>query len=242
MNLEKELTQNMSHPDLRPRKNVFARAIGVLAEPGSTFEDIVKNPDFVMPVVFIILAGALGLVPVLHTFRTMPELIPSDVPMPPQSVTIGITLITAIISQLIWWPLRALIFSGIGALIGSRVDFKKSLAISGYLYVTSVLSGIITAIVIITTGNAVVLGLGMTLSPGQLATPWGVVLSSINVFSLIYIILSSIALAKLWNVKISKAATITIIMWILVIAVSAGSAHLGSKMTQFQVDVGVGPN
>ena len=229
----------MSHPNPKPRKNLFARAIGVLADPGPTFEDIVRNPDFVVPVVFIVLAGALGLVPVIHTFKTMPELIPSDVPMPSQSVTIGITLITAIISQLIWWPLRALIFSGIGAFIGSKVDFKKSLAISGYLNVTLVLSGLITAIVIITTGNAVVLGLGMTLSPSQLATPWGVVLSSMNIFSLMYLILSSIALAKLWNVKISKAATITIVMWALVVALSAGSAHLTSKMTGLQVQVGV---
>ncbi len=232
----------MSNPDSPRDKSLLARAVGVLADPEPTFQDIVKSPDYVVPIVFIVLAGALGLVPVAHTLKAMPELIPSGMPMPPKSFTIGITLITSIVGQFIVWPLRALIFSGIGAIIGSRVDFRKSLAVSGYLNVTLVISGIITAIVIATTGHAVVLGLGMTLSPQQMTTAWGVVLSNINVFSLIYIALSSVALAKLWNVKISKAASITIIMWILVIAVSAGSAHLGSKLTQFQVNVGVGPN
>jgi len=232
----------MSHPDSPRNKTLFARAVGVLGDPGPTFQDIVNSPDYVVPVVFIILVGALSLVPVAHALKTMPDLIPSGVPMPPKSVTIGITLITSIVGQFIVWPLRALIFSGIGAITGSKVDFRKSLAVSGYLNVTLVISGIITAIVIATTGQAVVLGLGMTLSPQQLTTAWGVVLSNINMFSLIYIALSSVALAKLWNVKISKAAFITIVMWILVIAVSAGSAHLGSKLTQFQVNVGVSPN
>ncbi len=232
----------MSQQPPQPRKSLLVRAVGVLADSGPTFEDIVKSPDSVIPVVFIALIGALSLVPVLHTIKTMPELIPQGVSMPPPSVTLGITLVTSLVAQLIWWPIRALIFSGIGALIGSRVDFKKSLAVSGYLNVTSVISGAITAIVIMTTGNATVLGLGMTLSPSRLATAWGVVLSSINIFSLIYIVLSSIALAKLWNVKASKAAAITIIMWALVIAASAGSAHLSSKITGMQVRVNTGIN
>ena len=232
----------MSHPDSPRDKSLLARAVGVLADPGPTFEEIVKSPDYVMPVIFIILAGLLGLVSVAHTLKTLPELVPSGVPMPSKSVTIGITLITFVVGQFIVWPLRALIFSGIGAMIGSRVDFRKSLAVSGYLNVTLVISGIVTAIVIAATGQPVVLGLGMTLPPQQLTTAWGVVLSNINVFSLIYLALSSVALAKLWDVRLSKAASITIIMWILVIAVSAGSAHLGSKLTQFQVNVGVGPH
>jgi hypothetical protein len=240
--MEKELSVIMSHPDSPRDKTLFARAVGVLADPGPTFEDIVKSPDYVIPVIFIILAGLLGLVPVVHAFKTMPELIPSGVPTPPASVGVGIALITSIVGQFIVWPLRALIFSGIGAMIGSRVDFRKSLAVSGYLNVTLVISGIITAIVIATTGQAVVLGLGMALSSHQLATAWGVVLSNINVFSLIYIGLSSVALAKLWNVKIPRAALITIMLWILVLAVSAGSAHLGAKLAQFQVGVSVGPN
>lgn len=232
----------MSQSNSPRNKSLFARAIGVLADPGPTFEDIVNSPDFVIPVLFILLAGVLGLVPVLHTLETMPELIPSGTPMPAKSVTVGITLFSSIISQLIWWPVRALIFGGIGAFLGSKVDFRKSLAISGYLNVTLVISGIITAIVIATTGHAVVLGLGMTLSPEQLATPWGVVLSNVNVFSLMYIALSSVALHKLWDVKISKAASITIIMWILVIALSAGGAYLGSKltgMTGLQIETGL---
>lgn len=232
----------MSHPNSPRNKSLLARAVGVLADPGPTFEDIIESPDSIIPVLFIILAGALSLVPVLHTLKTMPELFPSGTPMPPRSVTIGVTLISSLVSQLVWWPVRALIFSGIGAFTGSKVDFRKSLAVSGYLNVTSVISGIITAIVIAVTGEAVVLGLGMTLSPDQLTTAWGVVLSSVNVFSLMYIAISSVALAKLWDVKISKAALITIIMWLIVVAMSAGSAHLGSKMTGLQVTVGVPTN
>jgi len=82
----------------------------------------------------------------------------------------------------------------------------------------------------------------MTLSPQDLATVKGVILSNINVYTLIYIVLSSVALAKLWDVKVSKAALITIIMWIIVVAASAGTAHLSSQLTQFQVDMGVSPN
>ena len=232
----------MSLSDTPREKTLFSRAIGVLAEPGATFQDIAKSPDYVVPVIFIIFIALLGIIPIVHAIKTMPGLLPSNVPMPSESVTIGITLITSIIGQLIVWPVRALVFSGIGAIIGSKVDFRKSLAISGYLNITLVISGIITAIVFAFTGQAAQLGLGMLLPPEEMTTALGVILANINIFSITYIILSSVALSKLWNVKMSKSVFITILMWALVIAVSAGSAHLGSKMTQFQVNVGVSPN
>lgn len=242
LTVEKEWTFIMSHSNSSRKKSLISRAVGVLADPGPTFEDIVKSPDYVAPVIFILLAGVLTLVTTIHTLRSMPELFPSDIPMPAQSITIGISLVTFVIGQIFIWLLRALVFTGIGAMIGSKADYRKSLAVSGYLNITLVISGIITAIAIATTGQPVVLGLGMTLSPQDLATVKGVILSNINVYTLIYIVLSSVALAKLWDVKVSKAALITIIMWIIVVAASAGTAHLSSQLTQFQVDMGVSPN
>ncbi|NLS44582.1 MAG: YIP1 family protein [Firmicutes bacterium] len=237
---QKELFPGMSISDPPHDKNLLARAIGVLTDSASTFEDIIKKPDFVLPVIFIVLSGILGLVPLSHSFGTMPELMPPSTSELSKSAAMGTASTAFIVSQFIWWPLRALIFVGAGALIGSRIDFKKSLAVSGYLNITLVLSGIITAITVAVTGQAVVLGFGITLTPDQLTTPWGIILSSINIFSIIYIILSSIALSRLWNVKISKSAAITIIMWALVIALSAWSAHLTSKLTQLQMGIGPG--
>lgn len=226
----------MTDTSVRRRKGLIARMVGVLTDPGATFEDIVKKPDAAGPILFILIAGALSAVSMISTLGTLPETTPTGVPMPPPAFTVASGVIGLIIGLLIWWPIRALVFMGVGSLLGGKATFSQSLAVSGYLNVTQVLSTLVAAIAFATTGRAVTLGLGMALSPEQATTPWGVVLNSINVFALIYIVLSIVALAKLWKASISKSATATIILWLIVVAISAGGAHLGRQFSEmFQV-------
>ncbi|MEW6228730.1 MAG: Yip1 family protein [Bacillota bacterium] len=219
----------MTDHSIKPRKGLLARAFGVIIDPGATFDDIVRRPDAIVPIAFILIIAALGAVSVLLNLRNLPETTPTGVPMPPPSVTLVISVIGALFTQLIWWPVRALVFTGVGSLLGAKVEFARSLAVSGYLNVTAVLSTLISAIAYATTGHVVTLSLGMGLSPEQTATPWGVLLSSVNVFGLTYIVLSTVALARLWGVKASKSAAATVILWLIVVAISAGGVHLGSQ-------------
>lgn len=219
----------MTDHSMKPRKGLLARAFGVIFDPGATFDDIVRKPDAIIPITFILIIAALGAVSVLLSLGNLPETTPTGVPMPPPSLTLVVGVIGALFTQLIWWPIRALVFTGVGSMLGARVEFARSLAVSGYLNVTAVLSTLISAIARATTGHAVTLSLGMGLSPEQTATPWGVLLSSVSVFGLIYIALSTVALAKLWGVKTSKSAAATVILWLIVVAMSVGGVYLSNQ-------------
>lgn len=219
----------MTDHSMKPRRGLLARAFGTLTDPGATFDDIVRRPDAVVPVLFILIIAALGSVSVVSDLRNLPEMIPSGVPMPPPSFTVTASVIGTLFALFVWWPIRALVFTGVGSLLGTKVEFARSLAVSGYLNVTSVLSTLMNAIAFVTTGHAVTLGLGMGLSREQVATPWGVVLSSVNVFGLIYIVLSTVALAKLWGVKSTKSAAATVILWLVMVGVSAAGVHLSGQ-------------
>ncbi len=222
---------DMTNGGVEPRKGLIARMAGAIIDPGATFDDIVRKPDAAGPVIFILISGALAVVTVLSTLGSLPETTPAGVPMPPHAVIVASGVIGALISLFIWWPIRALVFMGVGSLLGARATFFQSLAVSGYLNVTQVLAGIVTAVAMVTTGHAVTLGLGMGLSPEQAATPLGVVLNSVNVFGLIYIALSTIALARLWNVKPPKSFVATLVLWLIIVGISAGGVHLGSQFS-----------
>ncbi|MGE5584776.1 MAG: YIP1 family protein [Bacillota bacterium] len=226
----------MTDGNTKPRKGLIARMVGVLIDPGATFEDIVRKPDVGGPILFILISGALSAVAIASTLDMLPEMTPTGVPMPPPALTVASGIIGLIIGLLIWWPIRALVFMGVGSLIGGRATFSQSLAISGYLNVTEVLATLVAAIAVATTGRTVTLGLGMALSPEQVATPWGVALNAINVFGLIYVVLSTVALARLWKVSTSKSLAATMVLWLVVVAISAGGAHLGRQFSgMFQV-------
>ncbi|MGE5573075.1 MAG: Yip1 family protein [Bacteroidota bacterium] len=226
----------MTDDNTKPRKGLIARMVGVLIDPGATFEDIVRKPDVGGPILFILISGALSAVAIASTLDMLPEMTPTGVPMPPPALTVASGIIGLIIGLLIWWPIRALVFMGVGSLIGGRATFSQSLAISGYLNVTEVLATLVAAIAVATTGRTVTLGLGMALSPEQVATPWGVALNAINVFGLIYVVLSTVALARLWKVSTSKSLAATMVLWLVVVAISAGGAHLGRQFSgMFQV-------
>ena len=218
------------------RRSPLARIAGVIVDPDPTFEDIVKRPDSSGPILLILITAALGIIPILSSLQRLPEMVPSNVPAPPASLALAGGIVGAVLTFLIWWPIRALIFSGVGFFLGSRVEYARSLAVSGYLNVVPMLSGIIGAISQGITGRSVTLGLGMALQPEQAATPLGVTLSSVTVFGIIYIVLSTIALSKLWKVKKSKSAAAAVVMWLVTVALSAGGAHLTSQMTSmFQI-------
>ena len=113
-------------------------------------------------------------------------------------------------------------FAGIGIHgnrnVGSKADYRKSLAVSGY-DITLVISGIIAAIAIATrtacrprTGNDAVAS-GFSYMKGYL----------IKHKCIPYLYCPKLCrTGKLWDVKVSKAALITI-MWIIVVAASAGT-------------------
>lgn len=222
----------MTDTSVRPRKTLAARMVGVLTDPGATFEGIVLRPDAAGPVLFILIIGAISVIPMVSALRSLPETTPTGVPMLPPAFTVATGVIGLVVGLLVWWPIRALVFMGVGSLLGSKATFSQSLAVSGYLNVAEALSTFVSAIAVASTGRTVTLGLGMLLSPEQMVTPWGVVLNSVNVFGLIYIVLSTVALAKLWKVSASKAAAATVILWLVVVGVSAGSAHLGRQFSE----------
>ncbi|HHV62798.1 MAG TPA: YIP1 family protein [Firmicutes bacterium] len=211
------------------RPDPVERFLTIMIDPAGTFKDIVERPDFAIPVVLAVLTALLGIPVAMHSVKNLPP----QPGMPPAlmspALAGGIAAVSALVMLLIWWPVRALIFMGLGAALGSRVDFKKSLAVAGYLNYSAFISSLISAITVLALGSPVMPGLGMGLSPEQLATPRGVLLTNLNITSLIYIFLSTFSLSELWRTSRARALAATVIMWALVLAASAGLAKLGAK-------------
>ncbi|HHY45752.1 MAG TPA: YIP1 family protein [Firmicutes bacterium] len=213
-------------------RGTFERLLALLVDPGGTFKAIVEKPDFVGPVILIILAAALSIPGAMHAIKEMPESQPGQAPSIPVSSQVSaiIASVSTLITLLVWWPIRAAVFMGTGAILGSRLDFRSSLAVSGYLNYSTFLASLVSAVTILTVGKPVTPGFGMTLPTSELMTPRGVFLSNLNIFTAIYVFLSIFGLSALWKTSKAKALLATAIMWVIVLAIQVAGASIAGGL------------
>jgi hypothetical protein len=235
-----------------PRKSFVARMGGVLFSPGATFEDIVRAPDFIAPLITIIVATVavtetmlqkIGMVRIvqmsLEQSGRAQSMSPDQIQ---QAVQRGASIGTVIarIGAVIGSPIFLLIVAAVGLLIlnaffGANVKFGKVFAITCYASVPTII-GALFALPIFLFGDPNSLNvqdptptnLGFFLNPMETSKPLFVVASSLDIFRIWFVILLAIGLSKAAEGKVKTSWIFGCLfgIWMLIILIRAGIAMI----------------
>jgi hypothetical protein len=142
---------------LEPPKSFVARFAGVFFSPGATFADIARKPDWVAPLVVMVLASVAGTETMLwkigmeRIVRQQIEHSSRGATMTPEQVQQGVEQgariggIIAHVAGFLGVPVGSLIIAGIGMLVasavfGSPMKFATAFSIACYAGLVNILS------------------------------------------------------------------------------------------------------
>ena len=226
-----------------PKPNPFARMIGVLFSPNETFASIARRPDWVVPLLTIVLIGYVT------TFFIMPRLdwdavvsmqeeqIKAKNPNMSQEDLDRVEKMTkaggkvfawiAPVIFVLWYLLVAGVLLLAFRLLGGQGTFRQAFSATLYAWMPLLLNGIILTIVAVARGGLI--------DPTQMPTlvksnPAFLVnmkaqpvlfalLASIDIFTIWTVVLLIIGFAALSRVSKAKAAAIVISMWVVCILI-----------------------
>ena len=224
-------------PSAEPTPNSFQRIIGVLVSPNATFASIARRPDWVVPLVLLLLvAFAAGIVmaprvdfaapareAVEQNKNATPEQVDRAVRM---SASIGkvFTYIAPVLSLI-----GLLVIAGVCLLafriFGGEGDFKQAFSVTCYSSMPSIIKSIVTMIVIVARGGMVHPQTLQTIVRSNLGflvdyktNPMAfALLSSFDIFSVWFLALMIIGFSYVARVSKVKAAVTIISLWVLVL-------------------------
>ena len=233
-----------------PRLNSFQRIIGMFFSPSETFEDIARKPDFLVPIILMLLiafASSILIAPHLDFDSMMaqqtemmkkqnPNMSDADAE---RAANMGkgfakVAVYVGPIFIFIGFLVIALVLWGAVRLMGGQGDFLQALSTTIYAYFPRMLLGGIIGIVIIMMRGMV--------DPTQMASvvktsPAFLVemkeqpilyalLSSLDIFVIWTCILLSIGFAALSRLSKAKTAAIVFSLWFVTILFKIGMAAI----------------
>lgn len=228
---------------VEPKPNPFARIIGMLVSPNGTFASIARRPDWVVPLLVIVLIGYV------NTFLIMPrmdwdaivamqeEQIRAKNPNMSQEQLEQMGRMTKAggkvfgwvvpVLSVIWYVIVAAVLLLAFRLLGGEGTFGKAFSATLYAWMPLVVNGIIVTIVAVMRGGLI--------DPTQMATlvksnPAFLVdmkaqpvlfalLSSIDIFTIWTVALLIIGFAAMSKVSKAKASAIVISLWVVCILI-----------------------
>ena len=148
-----------------PAKPFLSRLIGIFIEPGETFEDIARKPDFIAPLILLVLVSLAVVETMLFKIGIHRIIMQSltlsgrAAKMDPEQLSMVVQKGAAIygkvipITALLAPPVILLIVAGFGLLVlnvffGQRAKFKQVFSVSCYSYLPSILSAVMAVVVI----------------------------------------------------------------------------------------------
>ncbi len=232
-------------------KNAFERIAGVFFAPVETFADIARKPDFLIPLLVILVVGYAT------TFMIMPyldwdamiaqqaEMVQKQNPNVSDAdlaqmgrFTKAIAKVTAYIGPLlvlVGYLIIALVVWGACRMMGGQGDFKQAFSATLYAHFPRVILGIVATVVVMARGMV---------DPSTMATvvkssPAFLVdmkeqpvlfslLSSFEIFQIWTIILAIIGFAALTKLSTQKTAAIIVSLWVILLVIKVGFAALGA--------------
>jgi hypothetical protein len=229
-------------------KSSFERLAGVLFSPAETFEDIARKPNFVVPLVLILLISFVStiiLVPKIdfvESFRQQME--QQNKNMSPQDVERAAKMGAAFGKVMaytgpIWGIAILVIIAAIlmlaFRLFGGEGTFAQSFAVTLYAWIPMCLNSIVTTIVAFSRES---------IDPTQMQTlvksnPAFLVemktnpmlyslLTSLDIFTIWTLILLTIGFAAVSRFSKAKSAVIIVSLWLATVVVKLGFAALGA--------------
>jgi hypothetical protein len=215
-----------------PPKSFLERFIGVYISPGETFADIARQPDFIAPLIVsivLIVAGSeiflakIGLEPVIryaleHSSRAAsmsPEQLEQAV-----TTTVKIQTIAVHIVGFIYAPFLCLIDALLGLLFvksifGGELRFKTAFAVPSYAFLIGIIPSLMGMLlvffgdpehIIANPQNPVPSTLGFFLNPADVAKPVMSLATSLDIFTIWYLVLLGIGVSQASGKKVSSMA------------------------------------
>ena len=229
-----------------PKPNPFERIAGVFFSPNETFASIARQPDWVVPLVLMLVVSLIAGIVIGQRvdFATAAREAMEQKNVPPDRVESAVKM-TAAISKVASYC--APIFSVIGFLViagvlllafrlfGGEGNFKQAFSVSVYAWMPGLLKSIITVPVLLTREGmgaedlaiAVRSNLGFLVSMKSNPMAFAV-LTSLDIFTIWMLILFSIGFAYVARVSKAKAATIVVTLWLVTVAFKVVPAALQS--------------
>jgi hypothetical protein len=228
-------------PAAEPKPNSFARMVGALFSPNETFASVARRPDWVVPLLVIVLIGYASsflIIPRLDweaVSAAQAEQIKAKNPNMSQEDLDRMSRMGMAVGKVIGWiaPVVAIIWYLIVAgvlllafrLFGGEGTFKQAFSATLYAWMPLVLNGIVLTIVAVARGGKI--------DPTQMATlvksnPAFLVsmkdqpllyalFSSLDIFTIWTVVLLIIGFAALSRSSKAKSAAIVISLWVVCI-------------------------
>lgn len=224
-------------PDRGPEPNSLQRIIGVFFSPDATMASIARRPDWVLPLVILLVVSlGAGVVIAQHVDfgAAAREAMEQNKNMTPEQMEKGVKMaagigkVTTYLSPVLS-VIGLLIIAGVlllaFRLFGGEGDFKQAFSVTCYSSMPGVVKGIITLIIVMMKGGMIPAQQLATLVRSNLGfladyktSPMAfTLLASIDLFSIWYLILMIIGFAYLARVSKVKSAVIIISLWIVVL-------------------------
>lgn len=247
-----EIDESQAAPPVAaPKKNVFQRIAGVLFAPAESFEEIVRRPDILAPLLLFIAIGYAGTVitaPRLDyesLLQQQEQAIRKQNPNMDEATRAQIEKITRAttkaglwvgpILMTIWYFVVAGILFLAFRLMGGEGTFSQAVSATLYAWVPLILYGIVLAIVVLAQGSFDPL----TAATAVKSNPAFLVemkeqpvlfsfLASIDLFTIWTIVLLIFGFSALSKFSRAKSAAIVITLWAVQICVRLGFAALGA--------------
>lgn len=234
----------------QPSKSFMERFIGVFISPGETFADIARKPDFIVPLLVMVVLtvagtelfmakiGLEGIVryAIEHNSRTA-SLSPDQIE---QAVATQVKIATyfAHAGPFLAVPIMCLIGALVGwivvnSIFGGEIPFKTAFAITCYANLISILQSAIGMAVVFfgdpehfisNPNNPTPTSLGFFLNPADTSKPLLALAGSFDVFSLWYLALLGIGFSQASGKKASTGAVFGCIFgaWLVWVLVKVG--------------------
>ena len=201
----------------------FGRFGRVFASPSELFASLAVKPDFIWPVIFLLVIAGFSYPISQYTTGVMAEAYPKYAEMTAAAKGQKVFLLAFLGSAFglaIPWLVRTGVFTLFAKLLGGGPQsFKAAFSAVGYTYLPEALRGIFQGGVLLLTGTLPPVGLEMGMELGErLSSPLGVLLGEINPFTLGYLVLTSIALEKAFKLSRGKAVFTTVLTWAIALA------------------------
>lgn len=221
-----------------PKPSFFERLGGVLMSPGETFESIVRRPDWVVPLlVILVVAVAGGILIAGHVDfselgREAMEMNPRAAQMSSSQIDAGAHM-TGMIMRISAYASPAisvvvlLIVAGVllmtGRAFGGEGDFRQAFAVTVYAWMPRVIKGVVGTVVLMTRQspsiidlqNPVMSNLAFLFDPKS--NPLGFALGmSVDLFAIWSVVLLVFGFAAVLRVSRGKAAGVVVGWWIVV--------------------------
>lgn len=224
-------------PDAGPAPNSFQRVIGVLFSPDATFASIARRPDWVMPlVILLIMSMAAGVVIAQHVDfgAAAREAMEQNKNITQEQMDKGVKMAAGIGKVATYLSpvltvIGLLVMAGVLLLafriFGGEGDFKQAFSVTCYASMPSVIKGLVMLIIVLAKGGTIPAQALATLVRSNLGfladykvSPMAfALLSSVDIFSIWFCVLLIIGFAYVARVSRAKAAVVVVSLWVVVL-------------------------